>query len=346
MKKRIKRVLIGLSIIAVFLFYLWTKLFFISGIILLIIDSLLTKYFPRFLKGYFNKKLYSFLKYSYIFSLPIVFVIFFRTFLFDVYFVPSSSMEGTLFPNDYVVINKVKYGVRIPNHFRNVAVIGGFFNPPENATKLYNSLPGFKKIKKEDIVVFKAVDGSDKFLIKRIIGMPSDTLEIVNSKVLINTIELNEKEEYTHKYVLKYKNRVSIFNNYSNLEYKKLSKREKEIYKRDIKKKPNFNYLLFPAAMQNLWTRDNYGKIIIPKKGLSLVLNNENINIYKSILKKFEGVSFELNENETKHYVFKNNYYFMLGDNRHNSLDSRSFGFVPESYIQGKMIKIFSGKRE
>jgi signal peptidase I len=255
-------------------------------------------------------------------------------------------MEATLFPNDYVVINKVKYGVRVPNHFRNVAVIGGFFNPPENATKLYNSLPGFKKIKKEDIVVFKAVDGSDKFLIKRIIGMPSDTLEIVNSKVLINTIELNEKEEYTHKYVLKYKNRVSIFNNYSNLEYKKLSKREKEIYKRDIKKKPNFNYLLFPAAMQNLWTRDNYGKIIIPKKGLSLVLNNENINIYKSILKKFEGVSFELNENETKHYVFKNNYYFMLGDNRHNSLDSRSFGFVPESYIQGKMIKIFSGKRE
>ena len=345
MKRKTRNFMIISNSIVVVLFFMWSKLVIVSIVLFIIIDSFSINYIAKFLKNKLKKGVYKIIKYSYIISLPILIAIFIRTFLFDIYFVPSSSMERTLYPNDYVIVNKVSYGVKLPKHARNVPVVGNLFSAPKNQFDLYRSLPSTNKFKREDIVVFKAVDDSDKFLIKRIIGMPLDTLRIVDSKVFVNSEILPEKENYTHKYVWKNKNRVSIFNSFSNKEYTQLSKSEKQHYKRDVRKEPSFTYSLFPPEKQDVWTRDNYGDIIIPQKGMSILLNNENIDIYRSILQKFEGVNFSLKEHESKRYVFKSNYYFLLGDNRHNSLDSRSFGFVPESYIQGKMIKVFSKKR-
>ena len=78
---------------------------------------------------------------------------------------------------------------------------------------------------------------------------------------------------------------------------------------------------------------------------MTIILDKDNFRIYKNILLNSENESIEVLNNETKTYTFKNNYYFMMGDNRHGSTDSRSFGFIPEDYIQGKMIKIFSTAR-
>ncbi|WKD85069.1 Signal peptidase I [Polaribacter huanghezhanensis] len=327
------------------LFFIWSKLFFFSVLLFIILDSFSTNSIAITLKNKLRKRVFIIIKYFYIISLPILIAILLRTFLFDIYFVPSSSMERTLFPSNYVLVNKISYGVKVPNHFRNTPVIGSLFKQPQKEYNLYKELPSFKKFIREDIVVFKAVGDSDKLLIKRIIGMPGDTFKIIDSKVFINGKVLQEKKTYTHKYVWKNKNRVRVFKEFSNQEFLELSSLEKSKYQRNIYEKPNFNYPLFPIEKQEVWTRDNYGEIVIPKKGMSIQLSIENIFFYKVLIYKFEGDTINLKNNETITYHFKNNYYFMLGDNRHNSLDSRSFGFVPESYIQGKMIKVFSKKR-
>tara|TARA_B110000240_G_scaffold180647_1_gene211819 strand:+ start:381 stop:764 length:384 start_codon:yes stop_codon:yes gene_type:complete len=112
-------------------------------------------------------------------------------------------MERTLFPGDYVVVNKISYGVKIPRNLRNVPVIGSFFNPPEKDYNLYTSLTPFEKLQREDIVVFKAVDNSDKFLIKRIIAMTNDTIQIKQGAVFINSKKLKKKIILTTIYTAK-----------------------------------------------------------------------------------------------------------------------------------------------
>ena len=176
--------------------------------------------------------------------------------------------------------------------------------------------------------------------------MPSDTLKIENSHVFINYKKLKEKELYCYNYSNTSK-RIKLVKTYSNKEFQSLDMDLKECLLKHILVKPKSFSFLFPHsfAKENNWTRDNYGELIIPKKGMSIVLNKDNIDFYKDIIRNHEKQDFEMLDNETKIYTFKNNYYFMMGDNRHGSNDSRSFGFIPESYIQGKMIKVFSKDR-
>jgi signal peptidase I len=345
MKRQLLKTLFGIGFILIILFFIWSKLILASLVLIIILDSFTLTFISKLIKNSCSQTFFKIIKYGYIILLPILFAVFLRTFFFDVYFVPSSSMERTLLPNDYVLVNKISYGVKVPKHFRNIPVIGNFFKTQENEFDLYRPLKAFKKFKREDIVVFKAVDGTDKLLIKRIIGMPSDTLQIMQTEVFVNSMKLIEKHTYTYQYVKKSVEGKSLFKDFSNTEYNKLSIEMRQTYSKWIKNVTLSNYYMFPVNKQNVWMDDNYGPIIIPKKGMTILLNVDNIDSYKDIILKFEGKCISLKKGETKSYTFKINYFFMLGDNRHNSLDSRVFGFVPESYIQGKMIKVFSKKR-
>jgi signal peptidase I len=319
---------------------------------------------------------------NYFFSLPFIFLafisiaIFTRLFVFEVYNVPSESMEDALFPGDHIIVSKLNYGPKIPQSPFEIPWINLLFYFNKTALAKsdsvwwpYKRLSGFSKISHGDVVVFNSVENREELLVKRCIGMPGDILQINNGIVNINSHIIKDFPTSKKFYKLLISN-IKPFTKFAdslnityNLDYLKSGKFSSATFLTDAERDilehlggiDSIQYqtikgFAYPGNQQQVnWSPDNLGSLLIPSAGMRISLNQRNYFIYSKVLKN-EQASFDekngvfyINGRQITQYVFKKNYYFMMGDNRNSSYDSRFWGFVPDDNIIGKaIIKVFS----
>ena len=216
-------------------------------------------------------------------------------------------MADTILSGDFVLVNKFVYSIQTPS-----------FLPLTNIKIPRFKLISFRKPKRNDVIVFQfpgnqneVYPSQDVTLVKRLVGLPGDNVWIIDKEVIVN----NSRFEIPPKAI--------------------------------IQKEKSQNYgeaddRIFPNGKN--WNKDNYGPIVVPKKGMTIKIGPRNISEWITIINRefgkktvsIEGSVITINDKPSREYTFTKNYYFVLGDNRDHSSDSRFWGFVPEDLIIGR----------
>ena len=378
--------------------------------LLLLGDIYLTQFLPwGAWKGLENKTLRTIMSWIDAIIYALVLVYFLFLFIGQNYQIPSSSLEKSLLTGDFLWVNKVTYGPRVPQtplHFplaQNTLPILNCKSYIETPQLPYHRLKGLRNVERMDIVVFnfpagdtvalkcpnpdyytlcqergrdvvwnnkeifgdiiyRPVDRRDNY-VKRCLGLPGETLQIRDGIVYINGKAVPQPKNVQYFYYVETDGTFIDEDLYDELGISMDDRHGQgnqyilpltAAMKRTLESKPwvqtiqriqpdaGETLITYPVGVDYGWTHANYGPIWIPKKGAKVDLTVRNLPLYERCIRNYEGNTLEvkggqiyINGKVATSYTFKMDYYWMQGDNRDNSLDSRYWGFVPEDHIVG-----------
>jgi len=299
----------------------------------------------------------------------VIIVLIVRSLLFDLFRIPTPSMEENLLVGDYLVVSKLHYGPRMPMSLgiplTSIHLPGVSFP--------YTRLPGFSAVQRGDPIVFnyppdeEPVDRKVHY-VKRVIGMPGETLSVQDKLVHVNGDPLplgRGMQQYwtVTKSDARYQIPRTRMESMGISEVRRTREANtvrilatpegaRQVSRRSwvqsiepyVMSDDEYSKLMYPSGRG--YTPDNYGPVHIPKKGETVDLTAENWATYKPVIVTYEGhaaqqmtdSTFAIDGERTTTYTFQQDYFFAMGDNRDNSQDSRFWGFVPQTHVVGKAV--------
>jgi signal peptidase I len=268
-----------------------------------------------------------------------------RALAFEAYRIPSTSMEDTLLVGDFVLVSKLHYGARV----------GGL------------RLPGFDDVDRGDVAVFNYPPGLESVhrrtpYIKRVVGLPGDTVAIRGKAVTVGDVPLapppvgrrlwrvSRVEAVPPDTLAALDGRVERVGQDAwavegtPAQAARLRGHGAEVrpYVRD----PGDGSASFPAALR--YSLDDWGPVAVPRRGQTVRLDDLTLPVVRTVIERFEGHAVErtamgvlVDGRPAETYTFTQDYYVVLGDNRDDSADSRTWGFVPRDHLIGKAVAVY-----